>query len=113
MFQRCLCILSDWLHTVVLYLKLQHFILIKFKVCVSKCQVYFMVICLSSVTGYKMKPLVGILCGGIEGLSVKGGNVRKCTLYQKRVGQQFSSPPLPPPPLPLVNNELLILWYNV
>ena len=40
----------------------------------------------------------------IERMSVKGGIVRKCTMYQKGVGQHFSSPPLHP----LVNNELLI-----
>ena len=51
MFQSFKCILcaflhilSDWLQSSVLYLKLQHFIVIKFKLCVSKFQVYFIVI---------------------------------------------------------------------
>ena len=50
-----------------------------------------------------------LMSSGIERLSVKGGSVRKCTMYQKEVGQRFSSPPPPP----LVNDELLILGYNV
>ena len=47
-FKSILCvslyILSDWLQSSVLYLKQQHFIVIKFKLFVSKSQVYFMVI---------------------------------------------------------------------
>ena len=39
-----LCILSDWLQSSVLYLKLQHFTVIKLKLCVWKFQVYFMAI---------------------------------------------------------------------
>ena len=41
-----LYILSDWLQSSVLYLKLQHFIVIKFKLSVSKFQVYFIVQCM-------------------------------------------------------------------
>lgn len=50
-----------------------------------------------------------LMLSGIERMSVKGGSVRKCTMYQKGVGQHFSSPSLHP----LLKNELLILGYNV
>ena len=48
-----------------------------------------------------------LMLSGIERMSVKGGSVRKCTMYQKGVGQHF------PSLHPLVKNELLILGYNV
>ena len=94
-----LYILSDWLQSSVLYLKLQHFIVIKFKLCVQSFKfILWYSVCPSCLTGYKMKPPVSV---GIEGLSVKGGRVRKYEkMYQKGVGQHFSSSP----PLPLVNN---------
>lgn len=64
MFQRFMHILSDWLQTTVsLYIfEATTFLLIKFKVCVLKCQVYCMVKCPSCLTGYKMKPLIAISC---------------------------------------------------
>ena len=44
MFQRFLYIFSDWLQTTasVYIFEATTFLLTKFKVCVSKCQVYFM-----------------------------------------------------------------------
>ena len=98
-----LYILSGWPQTAVLYLKQQHFTLIKFQVCVSKYQVYFMVICPSRLTGNKMKSLVAMLCDWNRGVVRQRWKVRKYEkMYQKGLVENFFSPS--PPPLPLINN---------
>ena len=98
MFQRFLYIFSDWLQTTVsVYIfEATTFLLIKFKVCVSKCQVYFMVIP-SCLTGHKMKPLVAIFClVELRGCPSKVGVSENVQCIRKGWGNIF------PLPLPLL-----------